>query len=153
MACELEAAFRPLMVVDSSLIDFGTHVVGETISRVITLTNRGALGTRYSLAPLPTNCLQLQNLLHHSSSSKQCYYQEPGDSKGVKGAAQEEEIYPEGENTKCGVPTEQKTGSFLISSDTSVGVEASGADGLEESEVTEVEQGWDSEITEFSIGE
>ncbi|KAI5101538.1 cilia- and flagella-associated protein 74 isoform X1 [Silurus meridionalis] len=179
MACELEVAFRPLlnedldgkihfqtptgpfsvtikcrtkkceMVVDSSLIDFGTHVVGETISRVITLTNRGALGTRYSLAPLPTNCLQLQNLLHHSSSSKQ----EPGDSNSVKGAAQEEEIYPEGENTNCGVPTEQKTGTSLISSDTSVGVEASGADGLEESEVTEVEQGCDSEITEFSIGE
>lgn len=61
----------PQMVVDSSLIDFGMHVVGETISRVITLTNRGALGTRYSLAPLSTNCLQLHNVSQHSSPSKQ----------------------------------------------------------------------------------
>lgn len=59
------------MVVDSSLIDFGTHVVGETISRVITLTNRGALGTRFSLAPLSTKCLHLHNASQHSSLSKQ----------------------------------------------------------------------------------
>lgn len=40
----------------------------------------------------------------------------------------------------------------LTSCDTSVGVEASGADGLKESEVTEVEQDHDSEITEITIG-
>ncbi|KAM4609911.1 cilia- and flagella-associated protein 74 [Polymixia lowei] len=39
--CDLE--------VDSHLIDFGTHVVGQTISRTITLTNRGAMGTLFSL--------------------------------------------------------------------------------------------------------
>ncbi|XP_066547117.1 cilia- and flagella-associated protein 74 [Amia ocellicauda] len=37
------------LVVDSRLIDFGTHVVGETISRAITLTNRGALGAHFVL--------------------------------------------------------------------------------------------------------
>ncbi|XP_041128788.1 cilia- and flagella-associated protein 74-like isoform X3 [Polyodon spathula] len=37
------------LAVDSSLIDFGTHVVGETISRTITLSNRGALGTKFNL--------------------------------------------------------------------------------------------------------
>lgn len=31
------------------LIDFGTHVVGETISRTINLTNNGALGTRFKV--------------------------------------------------------------------------------------------------------
>ncbi|MGH0128943.1 UNVERIFIED_CONTAM: hypothetical protein FKN15_057786 [Acipenser sinensis] len=36
------------LAVDSSLIDFGTHV-GETISRTITLSNRGALGTKFNL--------------------------------------------------------------------------------------------------------
>nr|XP_014348852.1 PREDICTED: cilia- and flagella-associated protein 74 [Latimeria chalumnae] len=36
--------------VDKELIDFGTHVVGETISRTITLTNRGALGTQFQLS-------------------------------------------------------------------------------------------------------
>ncbi|XP_026780950.3 cilia- and flagella-associated protein 74 [Pangasianodon hypophthalmus] len=180
MACELEAVFRPLlnedldgeiqfqsatgpfsviikcrtkkcdMVVDSSLIDFGTHVVGETISRVITLTNRGALGTRYSLAPLSTNCLQLHNLSQHSSPSKQ----EPGDSRSVKGAAlcHEEKNEPDRENANCITQTELKSGTSLTSCDTSVGVEASGPDGLEEGEVTEVEQDHDSEITEISIG-
>ncbi|CAM4713582.1 unnamed protein product [Leuciscus chuanchicus] len=88
MACELEAIFKPLldvdldgvihfqsasgpfsvaiqcskkkceMVVDHCLVDFGTHVVGQTVSRVITMTNRGALGTRYTLTPVSTGPLQ-----------------------------------------------------------------------------------------------
>lgn len=37
---------------DKELIDFGMHVVGETISRTITLTNDGALGTRFRLQKL-----------------------------------------------------------------------------------------------------
>lgn len=43
-------------------------------------------------------------------------------------------------------------GTSLTSCDTSVAVEASGADGLEQSEVTEVEQDHESEITEISLG-
>lgn len=35
--------------VESQLIDFGLHVVGQTISRTITLTNKGALATHFSL--------------------------------------------------------------------------------------------------------
>ncbi|MGH0159295.1 UNVERIFIED_CONTAM: hypothetical protein FKN15_037223 [Acipenser sinensis] len=49
MACDLGVTFKPMLAVDSSLIDFGTHVVGETISRTITLSNRGALGTKFNL--------------------------------------------------------------------------------------------------------
>ncbi|TFK13799.1 neuropilin-2 [Platysternon megacephalum] len=40
---------RCVLALDKVLIDFGTHVVGETISRTIILTNRGALGTRFKL--------------------------------------------------------------------------------------------------------
>ncbi|KAJ1144828.1 hypothetical protein NDU88_011122 [Pleurodeles waltl] len=40
------------LAVDKELIDFGTHVVGETISRTITLMNRGALGTRFKFQAL-----------------------------------------------------------------------------------------------------
>ncbi|XP_056102909.1 cilia- and flagella-associated protein 74 [Rhinichthys klamathensis goyatoka] len=88
MACELEAIFRPLldvdldgvihfqsangpfsvaikcskkkceMVVDHCFVDFGTHVVGQTVSRGITMTNRGALGTRYTLTPVSTGPFQ-----------------------------------------------------------------------------------------------
>ncbi|XP_063001518.1 cilia- and flagella-associated protein 74 [Elgaria multicarinata webbii] len=38
-----------VLALDKELIDFGTHLVGETISRTITLTNSGALGTRFQL--------------------------------------------------------------------------------------------------------
>ncbi|NXM30916.1 CFA74 protein, partial [Oxyruncus cristatus] len=36
-----------VLALDKELIDFGSHVVGETISRTISLTNSGALGTRF----------------------------------------------------------------------------------------------------------
>ncbi|XP_041802502.1 cilia- and flagella-associated protein 74 [Chelmon rostratus] len=39
--CDLE--------VDSQFVDFGLHVVGQTISRTVTLTNKGALATHFSL--------------------------------------------------------------------------------------------------------
>ncbi|NXY44719.1 CFA74 protein, partial [Ceuthmochares aereus] len=38
---------RCILALDKELIDFGSHVVGETISQTITLTNSGALGTRF----------------------------------------------------------------------------------------------------------
>ncbi|PKU33726.1 cilia- and flagella-associated protein 74 [Limosa lapponica baueri] len=37
------------LALDKELIDFGSHVVGETISRTINLTNSGALGTRFKV--------------------------------------------------------------------------------------------------------
>ncbi|NWU86303.1 CFA74 protein, partial [Onychorhynchus coronatus] len=37
-----------ILALDKELIDFGSHVVGETISRTISLTNSGALGTRFT---------------------------------------------------------------------------------------------------------
>ncbi|NXG10411.1 CFA74 protein, partial [Sakesphorus luctuosus] len=36
-----------ILALDKELIDFGSHVVGETISQTISLTNSGALGTRF----------------------------------------------------------------------------------------------------------
>ncbi|KAJ8257605.1 hypothetical protein GJAV_G00187600 [Gymnothorax javanicus] len=42
---------RCSLSVDCSLIDFGTHVMGETITRAVTLTNQGALGTQFVLVP------------------------------------------------------------------------------------------------------
>ncbi|XP_050178146.1 cilia- and flagella-associated protein 74 isoform X2 [Myiozetetes cayanensis] len=38
-----------VLALDKELIDFGSHVVGETISRTISLTNSGALGTRFKV--------------------------------------------------------------------------------------------------------
>ncbi|KFZ66643.1 Uncharacterized protein KIAA1751, partial [Podiceps cristatus] len=42
-------AKRCILALDKELIDFGSHVVGETISRAINLTNSGALGTRFKV--------------------------------------------------------------------------------------------------------
>ncbi|XP_036960629.1 cilia- and flagella-associated protein 74 isoform X2 [Acanthopagrus latus] len=79
MSCEMQAVFQPMinedlegevqfasamgpfsvpvrctikkcdLEVDSQFIDFGLHVVGQTISRTVTLTNKGALATHFSL--------------------------------------------------------------------------------------------------------
>ncbi|XP_075045701.1 cilia- and flagella-associated protein 74 isoform X2 [Mixophyes fleayi] len=40
------------LALDKTYIDFGTHVIGETVTQIITLTNRGALGTRFCIRPL-----------------------------------------------------------------------------------------------------
>ncbi|XP_028308509.1 cilia- and flagella-associated protein 74 isoform X3 [Gouania willdenowi] len=54
-------------VVDSQLVDFGSHIVGQTISRTIILTNEGALATNFSLdtptSPMSpgTSFVQTQN--------------------------------------------------------------------------------------------
>ncbi|KFW01637.1 Uncharacterized protein KIAA1751, partial [Eurypyga helias] len=42
-------AKRCILALDKELIDFGSHVVGERISRTINLTNSGALGTRFKV--------------------------------------------------------------------------------------------------------
>ncbi|XP_069320773.1 cilia- and flagella-associated protein 74 [Eulemur rufifrons] len=41
---------------DKELIDFGSHVVGETASRTITLTNVGGLGTEFRFLPALETC-------------------------------------------------------------------------------------------------
>ncbi|KAI3357114.1 hypothetical protein L3Q82_015582 [Scortum barcoo] len=83
MSCEMQAVFQPMinedlegevrfvsalgpfsmpvrctikkcdLEVDSQFIDFGSHVVGQTISRTVTLTNKGALATLFSLDTSP----------------------------------------------------------------------------------------------------
>ncbi|XP_049733597.1 cilia- and flagella-associated protein 74 isoform X1 [Elephas maximus indicus] len=47
---------------DKNLIDFGSYVVGETASRVITLTNIGGLGTGYKFQPASESCEQATSL-------------------------------------------------------------------------------------------
>ncbi|KAM6046598.1 cilia- and flagella-associated protein 74 [Chlamydotis macqueenii] len=42
-------AKRCILALDKELIDFGSQVVGETISRTVSLTNSGALGTRFKV--------------------------------------------------------------------------------------------------------
>ncbi|XP_049341934.1 cilia- and flagella-associated protein 74 isoform X1 [Astyanax mexicanus] len=187
MACELEAVYKPLlnenldgeiqlqsatgpfsvpikctvkrceMVVDSRLIDFGTHVVGQTISRVITLTNRGALGTRFALAPHSTNRLPPQLSKHPSPTT-----QVPADSSSVKAAALNpvpEQIEPEVQSTACISSTEVQTDSPPTSCKDGFDAEATGADQSSEDKCLDLSftgigsQDHGSEVTEISIGE
>ncbi|XP_052338113.1 cilia- and flagella-associated protein 74 isoform X1 [Oncorhynchus keta] len=102
MACDMQVIFQPMMnkdlkgevqfvsaagpfsvpirctikkcdlSVDIDLIVFGTHVVGQTISRAITLTNKGALGTCFTLVSSPCPSLaqsQLQAQAHALSEA------------------------------------------------------------------------------------
>ncbi|XP_046895327.1 cilia- and flagella-associated protein 74 [Hypomesus transpacificus] len=119
MACEMQATFQPMinkdlegevqfmsaagpfsvpirckikkcdLAVDSCLIDFGAHVVGQNISRYITLNNRGALGTNFALVPVAyLNPAETQNLTQSpaqvqaqiSSQAFSCSTQLPNDS-------------------------------------------------------------------------
>lgn len=41
---------------DKELVDFGSYVVGETASRIITLTNAGGLGTRFKFLLASESC-------------------------------------------------------------------------------------------------
>lgn len=47
--CSLTVRWQ--LSLDKELIDFGSYVVGETASRVITLTNVGGLGTTFKFLP------------------------------------------------------------------------------------------------------
>ncbi|ERE83315.1 hypothetical protein H671_2g6798 [Cricetulus griseus] len=49
MSCEVLVTFKPMLSLDKDLIDFGSYVVGETTSRIITLTNVGGLGTKFKI--------------------------------------------------------------------------------------------------------
>ncbi|XP_061590862.1 cilia- and flagella-associated protein 74 [Cololabis saira] len=63
--------------VDSQFIDFGSHMVGQTISRTVTLTNKGALGTLFSLDTSEcltpeTSHVQLPSHISASISLEKC---------------------------------------------------------------------------------
>ncbi|XP_075460955.1 cilia- and flagella-associated protein 74 [Ascaphus truei] len=54
------------LALDKEYIDFGTHVVGETVLQTITLTNLGALGTRFHIQT-STEANQTQKTTHQTS--------------------------------------------------------------------------------------
>ncbi|XP_063049389.1 cilia- and flagella-associated protein 74-like [Engraulis encrasicolus] len=104
MSCEMEAVFTPVLnvdlegdvcftsaagdfslpvtcstkkcqvSVDCSKVLFGSHVVGQRVSRSIVLTNSGARGTRYFLLPVssPNHAQTHHTSPSPSSSTKMC---------------------------------------------------------------------------------
>ncbi|KAK1898268.1 Cilia- and flagella-associated protein 74, partial [Dissostichus eleginoides] len=104
MSCDMQAVFQPMinedlegevrfasavgpfsvpvrctikkcdMEVDNQFIDFGSHVVGQTVSWTITLTNKGALASRFSLdtsACLSPETSHVQMASHVSANTSQ----------------------------------------------------------------------------------
>ncbi|XP_033944060.1 cilia- and flagella-associated protein 74 isoform X3 [Pseudochaenichthys georgianus] len=104
MSCDMQAVFQPMinedlegevrfasavgpfsvpvrcaikkcdMKVDNQFIDFGSHVVGQTVSWTITLTNKGALASRFSLdtsACLSPETSHVQMASHVSANTSQ----------------------------------------------------------------------------------
>ncbi|XP_034000525.1 LOW QUALITY PROTEIN: cilia- and flagella-associated protein 74 [Trematomus bernacchii] len=104
MSCDMQAVFQPMinedlegevrfasavgpfsvpvrctikkcdMEVDNQFIDFGSHVVGQTVSWTITLTNKGALASRFSLdtsACLSPETSHVQMASHVSANTRQ----------------------------------------------------------------------------------
>ncbi|XP_078498582.1 cilia- and flagella-associated protein 74 [Lissotriton helveticus] len=87
------------LAVDKELIDFGTHVVGETISRTITLTNRGALGTRFKFQSL-TDAREAPRMATAKPSKETLLSEEPegletegsGSVRSLGPSAEEQEL-------------------------------------------------------------
>ncbi|XP_010187029.1 PREDICTED: uncharacterized protein CFAP74, partial [Mesitornis unicolor] len=118
---------RCLLALDKELIDFGSHVVGETISRTISLTNSGALGTRF----------RVQTSAGDSRTSRATTKSPPGgmvtqhfsdfgpeqnvsDSSGTSVAEKGEQICVDhGEEVaSCAAPVEQQSETRLSSGST-----------------------------------
>ncbi|XP_042199680.1 cilia- and flagella-associated protein 74 isoform X1 [Callorhinchus milii] len=129
------------LFVDNNFIDFGTYVVGETVTRSITLTNRGALGTHFQFAKLdlpkanPKITVELSNSAYSAKKSSP-----DSDAKSSKTAYQSSTSYqqplsPRSE-TKSVLSEQKDTDSVqeLFSHQGSVAVIASPTSG----EVTEV---------------
>ncbi|XP_072464667.1 cilia- and flagella-associated protein 74 isoform X1 [Notamacropus eugenii] len=58
-----------VLSLDKKLIDFGTYVVGEIVSRTITLENHGALGTKFQVHTDPEKCDFEANSLYVTDST------------------------------------------------------------------------------------
>ncbi|KAG7472773.1 hypothetical protein MATL_G00112620 [Megalops atlanticus] len=135
------------LAVDSSLIDFGTHVVGQTISRTITLTNQGALGTHFILVPsvccsplqpLPKPSPQAAQGPQVSSSSEAISGEVESPMQQVSGVSKSEE---ETQEVSAGTDypnTEHKlSGSSSVRCQTPVAPELTGPEGASEAESSE----------------
>ncbi|PWA32973.1 hypothetical protein CCH79_00016861 [Gambusia affinis] len=97
MSCEMLVTFHPLPEVDCQSIDFGSYVVGQSVSRTITLTNNGALasffsvGTSMHLSPARRHArLPSQDFLSTDPGSDNITYSGRGSSHSLD----LEEVHP-----------------------------------------------------------
>ncbi|KAM6116691.1 cilia- and flagella-associated protein 74 [Phoenicopterus ruber ruber] len=109
-------AKRCILALDKELIDFGSHVVGETISRTINLTNSGALGTRFKVqmsAGASSTCGATAKsspgrmVTRHLSD---CVPEEVSNSPVTSVVEEEEQVCPDHseETTHCVAPVEHQ---------------------------------------------
>ncbi|XP_067872959.1 cilia- and flagella-associated protein 74 [Heterodontus francisci] len=90
---------RCILVVDKQVVDFGCHVIGETITQNITLTNHGAMSTYFQFLkflPKPSLIIEETNELIVSSDLAQDLFdlEQQACNKIKAGEVTEEEIGP-----------------------------------------------------------
>ncbi|XP_076023285.1 cilia- and flagella-associated protein 74 [Genypterus blacodes] len=107
------------MEVDSQFINFGSHVVGQTVSQTITLTNKGALATVFSL---DTTCLSPETchgqMTSQASASTQQVTTSPNTSSdnhrsSISRAAGE--LQPEEDRHELPVASQQEQSEVSVS--------------------------------------
>uniref|UniRef100_A0A8C3SQ21 Cilia and flagella associated protein 74 n=1 Tax=Chelydra serpentina TaxID=8475 RepID=A0A8C3SQ21_CHESE len=115
---------RCVLALDKELIDFGTHVVGDTISRTIILTNSGALGTRFKLQTSAGDngtCTTVKSSLERMVALDGITSEEKASSSLVESSIYENKeqvspVHTEEVTLHTSLPESQKTESNLGSS-------------------------------------
>ncbi|XP_069550165.1 cilia- and flagella-associated protein 74 [Brachyistius frenatus] len=95
--------------VDSQFIDFGSHIVGQIISRTVTLTNKGALATLFSLDT--STCLRPGTSHVHmpswSSCQETCSENTTSNNK-ISASTDPEEVQPERQSEELSEASQQE---------------------------------------------
>uniref|UniRef100_A0A3Q3XH14 Uncharacterized protein n=1 Tax=Mola mola TaxID=94237 RepID=A0A3Q3XH14_MOLML len=135
MSCEMQAVFHPMinedlegevqfatevgpfsvpirctmkkcdLDVDSQFIDLGSHVVGKTVSRTLTLTNKGALATFFSL--VTSECLNSKATLM-TRIYNLCLQSVTSDNQRSSALMDPGELQPESENQELSEELQQE---------------------------------------------
>nr|XP_020468130.1 cilia- and flagella-associated protein 74 isoform X2 [Monopterus albus] len=101
------------MEVDSQFIDFGSHVVGQTISRTITLTNKGALATLFSLDTSTslspeTSHVQMPSQVSANSCQETSSQNTTSDNEKSSASMDAVQLQPEQESQKLSEASQQE---------------------------------------------
>ncbi|XP_072223136.1 cilia- and flagella-associated protein 74 [Leuresthes tenuis] len=151
MSCDLQAIFQPMInedlegeiqfastvgpfsvpvrctikkcgaEVDSQFIDFGSHVVGQTISRTITLTNKGALATFFSLdtstCPSPeTSHVQTPSQVSASTCRETCSENTTSNNQRSSASTDARDVQPKQQSQELHEASQQEHSSNISSS-------------------------------------
>ncbi|XP_068397247.1 cilia- and flagella-associated protein 74 [Eschrichtius robustus] len=97
---------------DKELIDFGSHVVGETASRTVTLTNLGGLGTRFRFL-LASECCETDTSPSALNTSSSFTYEDKGFYDKIA-TSFSEQLMEGSESSPTDVPSQKESGKLDV---------------------------------------